>query len=154
MLIRDVVPFYMRDLVCTCSDGHGTFVDRYIETPGSNSPVSKCKKCEKYMRWMQRICMSCDERFVLTFYHPGYVTMWPTCWTCTNDTSVDPWYDMSQRFPQSYIAENYHKGMYDNWPYSMRNIVEPRPEDLIKKEPVTELVLEELDLSFEDDVIF
>lgn len=119
-----------------------------------DKPIYVCFKCKKYVRWIQRICMNCDVRFVLTFSHPRYVTIWPTCWACTQDTSYDPWYEMAKKFSESYIATSYRQGAYDNWPGSAIPIVEPLPEDLIKKEPVTELVLDEIDLSFEDDVIF
>lgn len=142
--IRDSVPFYLRDLVCMCID-----TPRKIDREVNYRAIFKCSECDKYSRVIQRICKKCDVRFVLTFSHPRYVTIWPTCWDCTQDEKYDPWYDMVSKFPASSVASSYNMGAYDNWPGSAIPIIPPKPEDLIHKEQVTDLVVEDINLDLD-----
>lgn len=161
--IRNFVPFYMRDLICMCSpdDMYGTAFyrdERHIGGAG-NLSISRCKECHKYMRFMQRVCILCGDRFVLTFQHPKYWPGYPTCWHCTNRDDYDPWAKHTsiwykptteqEKANAKARRESDRKRRFDNWP-----IIEPLPEDLVKKEAVTELIVEEIDLEFGNEVLF
>lgn len=139
--IRDIVPYYMRDLVCIC-ENTAQYKDRVI----NGKLIYKCRECDKYVRWVQRICKKCDVRFVLTFSHPRYVIQWPTCWACTQDESYDPFYEQAKRFPHSIIAAHYARGAFDGWPHDYDPIIPPKDSDLIHKEKVTSLDLPDIDL--------
>lgn len=138
-LVRDYVPHSMRDLVCLCTEywsGGGMKKDpRDTGTAGGLS-LATCTHCGKYLRWVQRKCKICKEHFVLTFMHPRYVRIFPTCWKCTNEDH-DIWYLASKENPT--VKANYDSGAYDDWPFQSdyaRGILEPHPGDLVKKEPI------------------
>lgn len=150
LAVMNYVPFSMRDLVCTCNDwdwGIGAYSDK--ESQLKKKP-HRCTNCHKYMRWVQRSCMRCKEKFVLTFQHPRYVAIWPTCWDCTNDESYDLWYEAAKGLgPESGVGVNYAAGVYDTWPFESADpIIPPPSEDLVRKEPVSSIEIPD------DEVLF
>lgn len=65
--ILDYIPWAWRDIVCICDDFTGA--------------DKKCRRCNKYVRWMfRRMCLGCGNPFVIDYDHPE--KSHSTCFDC------------------------------------------------------------------------